>query len=232
MMYDNSAYRTASAIALALGALALSACEVRRDGNEPAPEPTPSEPVEATATPTATPTQTATSSIMREDLELDPAAETPDEPAEPVTVTIPFPDGSDISERAERFLVDVLSSDALDEDWPVILRGHTDSGGNDQANLRASRARAEAVAAWLVEYGVEDERIEVIAFGEQNPIAPNALPDGSPNEEGRATNRRVEVTIETGKTGERRPSLIETLTETEETPTASGDAKPLANPTQ
>ena len=32
-------------------------------------------------------------------------------------------------------------------------------------------------------------------MGEQNPIAPNALPDGSPNEAGRASNRRVEIDI-------------------------------------
>ena len=35
----------------------------------------------------------------------------------------------------------------------------------------------------------------MIAVGEQNPIAPNALPDGEPNEPGRARNRRVELEI-------------------------------------
>ncbi|MEL7217243.1 MAG: OmpA family protein, partial [Pseudomonadota bacterium] len=51
------------------------------------------------------------------------------------------------------------------------------------------------VAEWLIGKGVNQERIDVIVFGEQNPAEPNALPDGSPNEAGRAANRRVEVLI-------------------------------------
>ncbi|KLE32215.1 hypothetical protein AAW01_08875 [Aurantiacibacter gangjinensis] len=134
---------------------------------------------------------------MREDVEEEAAAASPqpEEPAEPVEITLSFPDGPEISQAAERRLIGLLQEDAMDEDWPVILAGHTDSGGNDAANLRASRSRAEAVAAWLVERGVDNDRIEVIAFGEQNPLAPNALPDGTPNEEGRRQNRRVEITI-------------------------------------
>ena len=67
------------------------------------------------------------------------------------------------------------------EGGEIILRGHSDSGGSDDGNLRASQARAEAVRDWLVDNGIDSERITVIAFGEQNPAAPNALPDGSPN---------------------------------------------------
>jgi len=67
--------------------------------------------------------------------------------------------------------------------------------GNDSANLRASRVRAEDVAAWLVERGVDDDRITVIAFGKQNPVFPNAMPDGKSKEDGRALNRRVEIDI-------------------------------------
>ncbi len=45
------------------------------------------------------------------------------------------------------------------------------------------------------ERGIAETRIEVIALGEQNPIEPNALPDGAPNEAGRAANRRVELSV-------------------------------------
>lgn len=192
-MKDAQSRTFLSVLAMASVAAALSACEVRRDGESKDPQPALAapDPVE-TATPTPSPSPSEAVSIMREDIAPIVEAE---EPAEPVEVTIPFPDGANLSPAAERILVDVLSSDAMDEGWPVVLAGHTDSAGNDQANLRASRARAEAVAAWLVEYGVEDSRIQVIAFGEQNPVAPNALPDGSPDEEGRRRNRRVELRI-------------------------------------
>ena len=174
---------TAAMSGLALAA--LSACEVR-DPNAVDTEPTPE--------PTASATPPPVTSIIRDDIEeSEPMIEVP---ADPVEVVIPFADsGSELSEDAERLLVSVLESEAINEDWPIVLGGHTDTGGNDRANLRASRARAEEVAAWLVERGVDDNRIEVIAFGEQNPVAPNALPDGEPNEEGRAQNRRVEISI-------------------------------------
>jgi len=180
-------------------ALTLSACEVRREGAEDTPATPPAETSERPATqPSPEPSVSASpaASIIREDAVPTPVS-TPTEPAvEPVVLMLPFPDGSDISPAVERQLAALLRAPAIArEDWPVVLSGHTDSGGNDQANLRASRARAEAVAAWLVERGVDDDRIEVIAFGEQNPIAPNALPDGSPNEEGRRANRRVDIRV-------------------------------------
>lgn len=178
-------------------ALTLSACELRRDadaedpaGTVPEEGATPAE----TVSPTPAQTRTPAASIIR-----DAAAPETDEiqlPARPVNMTLLFPEGTDISQAAERRLAGLVQSRAVEEeDWPVILAGHTDSGGNDQANLRASRARAEAVAAWLVERGVDDDRIQVIAFGEQNPVEPNALSDGTPNEEGRRANRRVEIRI-------------------------------------
>ena len=81
------------------------------------------------------------------------------------------------------------------------------------------RDSAEAVRDWLVENGVEASRISVIAFGEQNPAAPNALPDGSPNEEGRLANRRVEIEVYTAEQPAEveKPTLAESLaTETED----------------
>lgn len=175
-------------------ALLLSGCDLRREsGEEPQPVPTEESIEEPSPAPEPEETQTPTVSIIRDDASPEAEMEIPTPPLE---VTVPFAEGgADLSERAERVLAGVLTSKALGEDWPVVLRGHTDSSGNDQANLRASRARAEAVAAWLVERGVDDDRIEVIAFGEQNPLDPNAMPDGSPNEQGRAKNRRVEVEI-------------------------------------
>lgn len=178
--------------------LALSACELRKDETEEGPAPNeqndPLDPA-PTASPSPIPSQSAppVASIIRDDAA--PETEDVELPVQPVEMTLPFPDGSTLTAAVERRLVGLLNHRAIDEDWPVVLAGHTDSVGNDQANMRASRARAEAVAAWLVERGVDDDRIEVIAFGEQNPIAPNALPDGSPNEKGRRTNRRVEIRI-------------------------------------
>lgn len=172
-----------SALVAAMAAVGLIGCE-----SETAREPAEAAPAEKSEPAAETP-----GSIIRPEVIAEKAVEVPTPPLE---TTIPFAEGGfQLSAEAESALASVLASDQLSEGWPVVLRGHTDSVGHDEANLRASRRRAEAVADWLTENGVSEDRIEIIAIGEQRPIAPNALPDGSPDEAGRARNRRVTVTI-------------------------------------
>lgn len=75
-------------------------------------------------------------------------------------------------------------------DGTVVIEGHTDASGDAEANRRLSLARAEAVRDGLVALGLPPDRLEVLGRGEQLPVADNAT------EEGRATNRRVVVTLE------------------------------------
>jgi len=129
---------------------------------------------------------------------LRPEAEPPrePEPLEPLDLVIGFERNERaLSPQALAQLESLLDSDQFKALDRIIIGGHTDSKGSDEANLRASLKRAQAVADWLVEHGVAREAITVIAFGEQNPIAPNARPDGTPDEQGRARNRRVELRI-------------------------------------
>lgn len=115
---------------------------------------------------------------------------------EALEITIGFDEGgAKLSEKAVSQLSQALESSQYRDGGRIMLRGHSDAGGSDSANLRISRARAEAVGAWLVEHGTDQARITVIGFGEQNPIRPNAKPDGTPDKAARAANRRVEMTI-------------------------------------
>lgn len=163
----------------ALG-LALTGCERTPPADDPAPSPTP------------TPQIAATQSIFSPEAGVTPVPQ----PLEPLRTTVTFEDGAELSQAAMAELATVLESRQVEAGGAIVLGGHTDSGGSDAVNLRASQARAEAVRDWLVEQGVDAARITVIAFGEQNPARPNALPDGSPNEAGRAANRRVEILVE------------------------------------
>lgn len=132
-------------------------------------------------------------SILRSDIE---QPEPPEPVIQPIEMTIGFPlGGSELDHAAQDTLRELLDSQALAQGGGIVIGGHTDAGGSDGANQRASQKRAETVREWLVENGVSDDRISIIAFGEQNPAQPNALPDGSPNEAGRAANRRVEVLV-------------------------------------
>jgi len=69
----------------------------------------------------------------------------------------------------------------------VRIVGHTDSDGDNVANLDLSKRRAEAVKDMLTnEFGIDESRMETEGKGETQPAVPNATT------EGKAQNRRVE----------------------------------------
>ena len=176
-----------STLSTLLFLLLLGACKPA--GEEPA-QPGADAP-SSDASPTEAPVEAV--SILRPDVEAEADVVTP---AQSYEATIGFPDGgSEIDADALDVLQEVVASQQFALATPIILRTHSDSAGSDEANARASEARGLAVAEWLIQAGADPERIDVVVFGEQNPIAPNALANGAPNEAGRAANRRVEIEI-------------------------------------
>jgi outer membrane protein OmpA-like peptidoglycan-associated protein len=75
------------------------------------------------------------------------------------------------------------------DDKRIVVEGHTDSVGSDDANMKLSQGRADAVREYLVSQGVKADRITAVGKGETTPVADNKSP------EGRANNRRVEIVI-------------------------------------
>ncbi|MEQ8515689.1 MAG: OmpA family protein [Chromatocurvus sp.] len=71
----------------------------------------------------------------------------------------------------------------------IEAAGHTDSTGADDYNQQLSEQRANAVSQYLRGQGVMDQRIISRGYGEDYPVASNATA------EGRALNRRVELTL-------------------------------------
>lgn len=77
----------------------------------------------------------------------------------------------------------------------IVASGHTDTLGSDSYNQKLSVRRAEAVKAYLVEKGVEENRVYTEGKGESEPVV-------ECNEKSRAAqikcqqpNRRVEVEV-------------------------------------
>jgi outer membrane protein OmpA-like peptidoglycan-associated protein len=67
------------------------------------------------------------------------------------------------------------------------VAGYADSTGDEQYNLELSQRRAQSARDYLVAKGVGGERLTAVGYGEANPIADNATP------EGRALNRRAVI---------------------------------------
>jgi OOP family OmpA-OmpF porin len=74
-------------------------------------------------------------------------------------------------------------------EYNLEIRGHTDSSGDDAANLDLSQRRAEAVMRYLSDRGVEAIRMTATGLGETMPVADNNTASG------RARNRRVEFSV-------------------------------------
>jgi len=79
----------------------------------------------------------------------------------------------------------------LESDAALVLQisGHTDDRGSEAYNKRLSASRCKAVMAYLVNLGLDADRVDWQAFGGTKPIADNT------SESGRQKNRRVEFMI-------------------------------------
>ncbi len=71
----------------------------------------------------------------------------------------------------------------------IEIHGHTDAEGSDDYNVNLSDARAKAVYLYLVQNGIDSNRMQYKGFGEAIPRTSNT------SEENRAKNRRVEFII-------------------------------------
>jgi outer membrane protein OmpA-like peptidoglycan-associated protein len=71
----------------------------------------------------------------------------------------------------------------------IQIIGHTDASGNERYNLKLSRDRAEAVAIYLIDHAIDENRITFQGLGSSQPLVSNST------EEGRRKNRRVEIVM-------------------------------------
>lgn len=80
-------------------------------------------------------------------------------------------------------------------DIELVIIGHTDAIGTASYNLVLSDKRAKAVSEYIQRQGINENRITLLAKGEEMPVAKNENSDGSDNAIGRKYNRRVNFNI-------------------------------------
>lgn len=98
-------------------------------------------------------------------------------------------DKSDLTAASRESLVNLAKSLEQYPNTNILIGGHTDATGSEAYNQALSERRAMAAAEFLAANGVKTNRLQVVGYGEANPVADNATAAG------RAQNRRVEIAI-------------------------------------
>ncbi|MEJ2183301.1 MAG: OmpA family protein [Nitrospirota bacterium] len=98
-------------------------------------------------------------------------------------------ESSTLTPEAQTTLREIAGTLKEYKDTKILIQGFTDSRGSEDYNRTLSLNRAQAVASYLAEQGVNPLRFTTIGMGESHPVASNTTP------EGRARNRRVEIGI-------------------------------------
>lgn len=96
----------------------------------------------------------------------------------------------DLKTGSTKMLLNSLIGIKAKPGWLIVVAGHTDNTGDAQLNQALSQKRAEAVRDWMRDTGdVPESCFAVQGYGASRPIATNDTP------EGRALNRRVEISL-------------------------------------
>jgi outer membrane protein OmpA-like peptidoglycan-associated protein len=111
-------------------------------------------------------------------------------PARPISFLLYFIRGEDTLTEAsrrerDRMLGELRKRPASD----IVVIGHTDRVGRDEANDRLSLQRAERMKSDLVRDGLAAERIRTAGRGEREPVVPTDDGVDEPR------NRRVEISV-------------------------------------
>lgn len=109
---------------------------------------------------------------------------------EKIVLNIQYAPGSvEPDEEAKVILDDIAMRMKIYTNAKIEVNGYTDALGSSRSNLKLSQKRAEAVKKYLVEKGIDPDRMKPKGFGEDKKyfIATNETP------EGRQKNRRVEI---------------------------------------
>ncbi|MFW6137884.1 MAG: OmpA family protein [Spirochaetota bacterium] len=92
-------------------------------------------------------------------------------------------------QKTFRLLDEVVSILKKYGKYSIIIEGHTDSTGEEDYNIQLSEKRARAVGKYLVENGIDEQRLSYQGYGAKHPV------DTNKTAQGRARNRRVEFIL-------------------------------------
>ena len=96
---------------------------------------------------------------------------------------------SDVTPESSSAIDDLFKQMSSQKDMNIEIGAHTDNIGSETYNQQLSQQRAASIRNHLIKKGIDGKRIIAKGYGESKPIGDNNT------EEGRALNRRVEITV-------------------------------------
>lgn len=78
-------------------------------------------------------------------------------------------DSSALNDKAREQLQQNAEWLREDESRELTIEGHTDEVGTPEYNLALGERRAQAAKDYLVQLGIDSERVEIVTFGEERP---------------------------------------------------------------
>jgi outer membrane protein OmpA-like peptidoglycan-associated protein len=112
------------------------------------------------------------------------------QPMRPTRFTLYFVEGKNELTNESKLIVDSVFSEIAKHPVPdLVVIGHTDAVGSDQANDVLSRQRADTIRSALIERGIAPENIVAIGRGKRELIVMTADGVAEPR------NRRVDILV-------------------------------------
>lgn len=112
------------------------------------------------------------------------------QPPPPERFTLQFEPGtSQLTPESQSQLDTVIARAQARAGGEIVVTGHTDRQGPEEANDRLSLQRAQAVRGLLIERGFKADLIEAVGRGEREPVVPTEDEVAEPR------NRRAELLV-------------------------------------
>lgn len=101
-------------------------------------------------------------------------------------------DSSDLNEPSQQALTEAAAKLKNQQEVHLYVEGHADAQGETEYNLQLGEKRAKVVQEYLSRLGVAPERLHVVSYGEEKPLA------AADTSAAYARNRRVDFRLMKG----------------------------------
>lgn len=102
-------------------------------------------------------------------------------------------DSADLTDPSRNALEEAATKLKGKEEVHLYVEGHADQAGETEYNMTLGERRAKAVSDYLSTLGIDKDRLHIVSYGEEKPLASGA------DAKAMAKNRRVDFRVMRGE---------------------------------